>query len=167
MTEIQDSSLYLGDCLHVMQEWDDEQVDLIYLDPPFKSNVNYNILFGTDTNGKSSQYLAFEDTWEWNEKAIDRVHRLKRAAGNPARSVIVGLESIIGGSGMLSYLSYMVERLYQCRRTLKNTGSIYLHCDTAASHYFKTNSWTRSSVRTTLHQKSFGEEQDPTIRQNR
>lgn len=137
MNRVKPETLYFGDCLDVMERWDSQQIDLIYLDPPFKSDVNYNILFGKDTNGKSSQFLAFEDTWEWNEQAVERVSNLKSAVAHPARDVIHGLETILGPSGMLSYLSYMAERLYQCHRVLKDTGSIYLHCDPTASHYLK------------------------------
>ena len=137
MGRIEPETLYFGDCLDVMEEWDPQQVDLIYLDPPFNSDINYNILFGKNTNGKSSQFLAFADTWEWNEEAVKRVSELKSASAHPAQEVIRGLETILGPSGMLSYLSYMAQRLYQCRRVLKDTGSIYLHCDTTASHYLK------------------------------
>ncbi len=134
---IRPSTLYFGDCLEVMREWDRGQVDLIYLDPPFKSKANYNILFGDKTNGKSGQFMAFEDTWQWDDAAVKRVENLKRATGNPASKVIIGMETILGPSGMLAYLSYMAERLYECRRVLKSTGSIYLHCDPTASHYLK------------------------------
>ncbi len=35
------------------------------------------------------------------------------------------------------YLDFMKERLYGCKRILKNTGSLFLHCDRNASHYLK------------------------------
>ncbi len=43
----------------------------------------------------------------------------------------------IDESGMLAYLTYMAERLIEMKRILKSTGSIYLHCDSTASHYLK------------------------------
>lgn len=63
-----------------MRQWDWQQVDLIYLDPPFNSNQQYNILFGNRTNGPSSQVMAFDDTWQWSAEARSRVDALKRVA---------------------------------------------------------------------------------------
>ncbi|MCY3851966.1 MAG: site-specific DNA-methyltransferase [Gammaproteobacteria bacterium] len=120
-----------------MQKWPDDCIDLIYLDPPFKSDTNYNILFGTQ-NGKPAQLQAFEDTWYWNEKAHERVENLKGAIAHPAHKPIAGLHLMLGDCGMLAYLSYMAERLAEMKRLLKPTGSIYLHCDPSASHYLKT-----------------------------
>ena len=57
--------------------------------------------------------------------------------GRRAHDAIMGLHRMLGPSGMLAYLTYMAERLEECRRLLKPTGSIYLHCDPTASHYLK------------------------------
>ena len=129
------NSLYYGDCLDWMEQWDDDSVDLIYLDPPFNSTANYSILFGE--SGGGAQYRAFEDTWTWDRAAADRCAMFEAAAARPAHHAIVGLRRILGSSGMLAYLSYMAERLEQMRRILKPTGSLYLHCDPTASHYLK------------------------------
>ena len=137
LEDIRPGTIYFGDCLEVMAAWRPEQVDLVYLDPPFNSSRNYNILFGTQSNGSSSQFLAFEDTWAWDDGARERVDELRGAAGHPARAAIAGLSTILGKSGMLSYVSYMAERLYHIHRILKPTGSLYLHCDATASHYLK------------------------------
>ena len=131
------STLYFGDCLDVMQQWDPGQADLIYLDPPFNSKTKYNILFGSKTDGRSAQFMAFDDTWQWDAAAADRVSRLKGMKARPVHAAIAGLELQLGDSGMLAYLSYMVERLLQCHRMLKSNGTIYLHCDPSASHYLK------------------------------
>ena len=130
------NSLYYGDCLEVMQAWPDAQVDLIYLDPPFNSKTDYNILFGTE-NGVPAQVRAFTDTWTWNEAAAARYATLSRAMAHPAYGVVCGLHQILGESGMLSYLTYMAQRLAECKRMLKPAGSLYLHCDPTASHYLK------------------------------
>ena len=119
-----------------MRGWPGECVDLIYLDPPFKSGTNYNILFGTK-NGKPAQVQAFEDTWTWTEAARERLDAITNAVGHPAHKSISGLREILGPCGMLSYLSYMAQRLAEMKRILKPTGSIYLHCDPTASHYLK------------------------------
>ncbi|MDE0021395.1 MAG: DNA methyltransferase [Candidatus Poribacteria bacterium] len=130
------NTLYYGDCLGWMREWEDNCVDLIYLDPPFNSNANYNVLFGTAGNGQA-QYRAFNDTWHWDSEAEYRYARYEKATALRARKAIVGLFHIYGRSGMLAYITYMAERLEEMRRILKSTGSIYLHCDSYASHALK------------------------------
>ena len=129
------NALYYGDCLDWMGQWDDQSVDLIYLDPPFNSQSSYNILFGRTPGG--AQFRAFDDTWHWDHEAADRLGAYRAAIGRPAHAAIVGLETMLGPSGMLSYLTYMAERLEHCHRLLKPSGSIYLHCDPTASHYLK------------------------------
>ena len=122
----------------MLAQWPDACVELIYLDPPFNSKTNYNILFGSDrkSGGGRTQVLAFQDTWFWNQEARQRVHELTLTS-TPVGDAFRGLEQILGESGMLAYLSYMAQRLIQCRRVLKETGSIYFHCDPTASHYLK------------------------------
>ena len=136
MADAQLNTLYYSDCFDVMQGLPNESVDLIYLDPPFNSNANYNILFGTSKNS-FAQLVAFQDTWQWGESAAQRVHEIANAASHPAHKSITGLRHVLGESGMLAYLSYMAQRLAEMRPLLKNTGSIYLHCDPTASHYLK------------------------------
>ncbi len=133
------NSLYFGDCLNVMQQWPEETVDLCYLDPPFNSKTDYNVLFGSDLDtGRRAQIVAFEDTWSWSEDAVARVERLTKAAAYPERArCISGLRTMLGPSGMLAYLAYMAERLSEVQRLLKPSGSVYLHCDPTASHYLK------------------------------
>ena len=142
MTAMQENTLYYGDCLEVMGGWNDHSVDLIYLDPPFNSKANYNVLFGSQRNGGDkndlAQLTAFTDTWEWDEKAERRVDLIKGAIAHPAHRAICAFNEIYpDGSGMLSYLSYMAERLAEMPRLLKATGTVYLHCDPTASHYLK------------------------------
>ena len=136
------NTLFYGDCLEVMSEWDDDIADLIYLDPPFNSNANYNILFkpasGRYRRGeRRAQTIAFEDTWYWDDAAVERYTRIERSEANPARNLIYGLRQAIGATGLMAYLTYMAERLTQLRRVLKPTGTIYLHCDPTAGHYLK------------------------------
>lgn len=121
--------MYFGDCLEIMQgAIPDESVDLIYLDPPFNSKRIYNASMG------GAQWVAFNDTWRWSEAGED-FHALgKDVAFAP---VIEGLRRILGEGPELAYLSYMAHRLRECRRILKKTGAIYLHCDATMSHYLK------------------------------
>ena len=86
--QFQHDSLFYGDCLEVMRAWPAACVDLVYLDPPFNSKADYNVLFGN--GGDRQQTLAFEDTWRWDESAVERVTALDRAAANPARTAIAG-----------------------------------------------------------------------------
>lgn len=137
------NTLYQGDCLGVMQAFiaAGQKVDLIYLDPPFNSNANYSILFGKAQKGRpheeQAQFIAFKDTWWWSNEADQRVKRLKQAAGHRANKAMIGLDAIIPQTGMLAYLSYMVERLNFMYDLLADTGSLYLHCGPTASHYLK------------------------------
>ena len=133
---MESNALYYGDCLDWMEEWPDESVDLIYLDPPFNSNAQYNILFGKG-NGTPAQVRGFTDTWKWDEAAGERMTRLENAIEHPLHDAAVAFKNLLGQSGMLAYLTYMAERLFAARRLLKPTGSIYLHCDDTASHYLK------------------------------
>ena len=121
--------LYFGDCLDVMREdIASESVDLIYLDPPFNSKRLYNAFMG------GAQWVAFDDTWRWHE-AIDDFHAV--AEQPPLAGLMEGLRLMLGEGASLAYLSYMANRLVDCRRVLKPTGSIYLHCDPTMSHYLK------------------------------
>ena len=139
---IKTNTLYAGDCLDRMKEWADDCVDLIYLDPPFNSKANYNILFGKGKDKKKkddlAQMTAFEDTWQWDADAEERVDNISKAIDHPAHYSIKAFDTLFqGGNGMFAYLSYMAERLAEMQRILKSTGSIYLHCDQTASHYLK------------------------------
>ena len=121
--------LYFGDCLEVMREdIPSESIDLIYLDPPFNSKRLYNALIG------GAQWVAFDDTWRWYE-AIDDFHEV--AGRVDMAGIMEGLRLMLGEGSQLAYLSYMANRLLECRRVLKDTGSIYLHCDPTMSHYLK------------------------------
>ena len=130
------NSLYYGDCYDWMRQWPHESVDLIYLDPPFNSNANYNILFGKG-NGVSAQMRGFTDTWKWNEAAAERVGRIEKATANPVHDATMAFRRLLGESGMLAYLTYMGERLAVMRDLLSPTGSIYLHCDDTAGSYLR------------------------------
>ncbi len=136
LNPVEPGTLYYGDCLEVMGALEPETVDLVYLDPPFNSNATYNILFGKG-NGVAAQVRAFEDTWTWDLRAEQRTQQILRSEGHPARAAISGLRSILGDCGMLSYLTYMADRLNAARRMMKSTATIYLHCDPTASHYLK------------------------------
>jgi 16S rRNA G966 N2-methylase RsmD len=66
-----ENQLYYGDNLDILPCYlKDETVDLVYLDPPFKSNQDYNVLFAEQDGSQSAaQIKAFEDTWRWDQGA--------------------------------------------------------------------------------------------------
>lgn len=130
---------YYGDCLDIMTDFPDRYIDLICLDPPFNSDRRYNNIFKNSGLKTEAQIKAFDDVWQWDDQSAERVQRLKNAVANPASKVIAGFEGFIPKSKMLSYTSYsyMAERLFVMNCILKDTGSIYLHCDPYANHYLK------------------------------
>jgi len=133
------NTLYYGDNLKVLREYiKDETVDLIYLDPPFNSSRNYNVLF-KDESGKDSeaQITAFEDTWHWTEAAKETFDDLVINGAEAVSKAILALFNLIGTNQMAAYLVMMTARLVELHRVLKPTGSLYLHCDPTASHYLK------------------------------
>ncbi len=132
------NQLYYGDNLDVLRRHiGPESVDLIYLDPPFNSRQDYNVLFAEkDGSQSSSQIRAFEDTWEWNTDAEHAYMEIVERGGEIA-DVMRAFRIFLKSSDMMAYLAMMAPRLVELRRVLKETGSIYLHCDPTASHYLK------------------------------
>jgi adenine specific DNA methylase Mod len=133
------NKLFYGDNLDVLREHiASESVDLIYLDPPFNSNANYNILFKSKTgDGADAQIEAFEDTWHWNDHAEDAFDQVIRSGNTDAAELLRAMRAFLGENDMMAYLSMMAIRLIELHRVLKATGSLYLHCDPTASHYLK------------------------------
>ena len=168
-TEMKTETVCYGDCLEHLKRWVrwnksltdhlPSKADLIYLDPPWNTGYNHNVLFGSvesspDTGEtQSAQEAAFTDMWKWDARgdALKRVNRIinpnkekdyeyypdPERSKHPAYNSILGLKHMIPKTGMLAYCAYMAERLALLREILKPTGSIYLHCDPHASHYLK------------------------------
>ena len=138
MTNAQGNFLYYGDNLDILRRYvKDETVDLVYLDPPFNSNANYNVLFAEHNGSRSAAQLhAFEDTWEWNPAAAEAYQETVEVGGKVSQAM-QAFRQFLGDSDMLAYLAMMAPRLVELRRVMKPTGNIYLHCDPTASHYLK------------------------------
>ena len=128
-----------------MQRMGKHSVDLIYLDPPFNSKRNYNLLYKNLT-GKPvpEQAEAFCDTWEMDAEKEElartmpilmRDHGIEDYYVEFWRLWINALRHT--QPHLLAYLIYMVQRLIHMKSILRPTGCIYLHCDSTASHYIK------------------------------
>lgn len=133
-----ENQLYYGDNLDVLRRHvADESVDLVYLDPPFNSNADYNVLFAEEDGSRAAaQIEAFGDTWQWDQVAALTFQETVEKGGEVAKA-LTAFQTLLGDSNMLAYLAMMAPRLVELRRVLKPTGSIYLHCDPTASHYLK------------------------------
>jgi site-specific DNA-methyltransferase (adenine-specific) len=137
--------LYYGDNLDILRRYiPDESVDLVYLDPPFNSQRDYNVIFKNEAGRNTdAQLVAFEDTWHWGPNAEATYAYLTNSTRHEGRvpeqvsTLIAALRKGIHENQMLAYLVEMTIRLVELRRVLKPTGSLYLHCDPTASHYLK------------------------------
>ena len=114
--------LHRGDNLDVLRRHvATASVDLVYLDPPFKSNQDYR---------------AFDDTWTW-DAAAQTAYDEAAAAGGAVAAALAAFRALLGANDMLAYLTTMAPRLVELHRVLAPSGSLYLHCDPTASHYLK------------------------------
>jgi site-specific DNA-methyltransferase (adenine-specific) len=141
---LKDGVFYYGDNLPVLRDLPDESVDLIYLDPPFNSNVNYNAVFKDESGQRTdAQVKAFDDTWRWGATAEEHYSFLTNTSvhngrvGEQVTGMIAALVGSLGKGSTAAYLVEMTVRLVELRRVLKETGSLYLHCDTSAGSYLK------------------------------
>ncbi|MDD9802727.1 MAG: site-specific DNA-methyltransferase [Deltaproteobacteria bacterium] len=142
MAKAGENKLIFGDCLDVMLGADDRgrlyipdgSVDLVYLDPPFNSKANYNMIFGKGRD-KQAQMTAFTDTWQWGGQGTQDVLEIEGAVGHPAHRVIKNIYNMLGECGLMAYLGYMAKRLDVVHSKMKDTASIYLHCDPTAGRY--------------------------------
>ena len=125
-----DKTVWTGDNLGILRGMNSESVDLIYLDPPFNSSRNYAAPVGSKAAG-----AAFKDTWTLSDLDVAWMGLI--ADQQPAMYQVLQAAALTHGKGMQSYLCMMGVRLLEMRRVLKETGSIYLHCDPTASHYLK------------------------------
>lgn len=131
-------SLYYGDNLDILRRFvKDATVDLVYLDPPFKSNQDYNVIFQEQDGARSTaQIKAFEDTWRWDHGAEEAYERTVEMGGEVSEA-LQAFRKTLRETDMMAYLCYMAPRLMELKRVLKESGSLYLHCDPTASHYLK------------------------------
>jgi DNA modification methylase len=139
MSELKTNVLYFGNNLEILRKYiPGNSIDLIYLDPPFNSKKDYNILFKENGGVESeAQIKAFTDTWHWAQSAQDTYYDIVQKGPPKVASLIDALHEAIGSNDVMAYLVMMTVRLVELQRVLKPSGSLYLHCDPVASHYLK------------------------------
>ena len=123
-------TMWTRDNLDVLRGLNSESVDLVYADPPFNSNKNYQAPIGSKAAG-----AAFKDTWTLSD--VDVAWHGEIAEREPRVYAAIDAAGIVHGKGMKSYLVMMAVRLLELRRVLKPTGSLYLHCDPTANAYLR------------------------------
>jgi hypothetical protein len=139
MAELKTNVLYYGDNLDILREHiPDESIDLIYLDPPFNSNRSYNVLFRESGGaGSGAQIEAFEDSWHWGPAAQGAYEEVVTGPHQRVARMLQAMVEGLGHNDVTAYLTMMAIRLVELHRVLKETGSIYLHCDPTTGHYLK------------------------------
>jgi site-specific DNA-methyltransferase (adenine-specific) len=134
------NQLYFGDCLDVLKNLYDQHpdgfIDLIYIDPPFNSKRNYNILFeDIKFADAQAQKQAFADTWS-NVSYKDTKEQIKDLDLDLFH-LLDSFDKIRISKSAVAYLTTMAIRIWYMHKVLKETGSFYLHCDPTMSHYLK------------------------------
>ncbi|MCL1946048.1 MAG: HNH endonuclease [Chitinivibrionia bacterium] len=124
------NTLYTNDNLFILNGLNSNLVDLIYLDPPFNSKRFYSAPIGSKAAGAS-----FKDMWSWEDVNEEYLNTL--AQNYPALTTLIASIGVTHSKAMMAYLTYMAQRIIEMHRVLKDTGSLYLHCDPTASHYLK------------------------------
>ena len=130
--KINNNSLFIGDNLLALNKMDDNCVDLIYLDPPFNSNKKYKQL-----KENNSKIVEFEDIWDECDKDWFYIIQNKNSSLYSFLNIIDRMGNTTRARRNKCYLAFMSIRLLEMKRVLKDTGCIYLHCDTNGSHYLK------------------------------
>jgi adenine specific DNA methylase Mod len=133
--------LLFGDNLQWLRDrriFPDASIDLVYLDPPFNSTADYNVLF-REASGEASraQFHAFTDTWNWADAAHTYAEFVDNCPNTAVVEMMEALHLFLKNSPMMAYLAMMAPRLVELHRVIRRTGSLYLHCDPNASHYLR------------------------------
>jgi len=123
-------TVFTRDNLEVMRGMDSDSVDLIYLDPPFNKKKQFHAPTGSAARGAS-----FKDWWVMDDVKFEYMEQLERK--HPDLVFLIQFAGLAGHRSNTPYLLYMAPRLIEMRRILKNTGSLYLHCDQTVGHYLK------------------------------
>ncbi len=123
-------TLFIRDNLEILRGMNSNSVDLIYLDPPFNSKKQYSAPIGSPAYG-----AKFKDAWSLED--VDMAWLGQIAEKSPPLATVISAAGLVSGKGNKAYLIFMGARLVEMHRILKDTGSIYLHCDQTMSHSLK------------------------------
>ena len=127
---IKNRTLFIADNLDILRGINSDCIDLIYLDPPFNSKRQYKAPIGSPAEG-----AEFKDIW--TDEDIKYEWHGQIAEEHEALYSVIQAAEFTHDKSMKIYLMAMAVRLFEMKRVLKSTGSIYLHCDPTASHYLK------------------------------
>jgi len=124
------NTLFTSDNLTILTGLATESIDLIYIDPPFNSNRLYSGKIDSKASGST-----FNDTWIWSVETETDLEAILKI--NPSLATFIESIQTSNSKSMMSYCTFMTQRIIEMHRILKDTGSLYLHCDPTASHYLK------------------------------
>lgn len=150
------NKLYYGDNLRILRDYiKDESVDLIYLDPPFDSKSDYNILYKEPSGEQSqAQITAFEDSWHWTEESERTFQDIIETAPPMLVEMMLAFRKFVGVNDVMAYLTMMAIRLLELKRVLKDTGSIFIV--TLLQAIILKSLWTQYLERKTLETRLSG-----------
>lgn len=124
------STIFCHDNLQVLRGMNSECINLIYLDPPFNTKREFMAPIGSSAEG-----AGFKDVFGKEDIKDIRVEEIEY--DYPQVAVFLRGIKMLGNEYNYCYLTFMAARLVECHRILKDTGSLYLHCDPTMSHYLK------------------------------
>ena len=128
--EIKNRTVFIGDNLEILRGINSGSIDLIYLDPPFNKKKVFTATIGSQAEG-----VGFSDIFREGDVKEEWLCDIKEG-NKDLHNFLAGIKNI-GHKSNFYYLCYMAIRLIEMHRILKDTGSLYLHCDTTMSHYLK------------------------------
>ena len=131
MLNIKTNVIFCRDNIDVLKGMNSHSVDLIYLDPPFNKKKSFHAPTGSQAEGAS-----FKDIWGQEDIKEGYLAYIQELYPKIYK-YIMGMKNINHDKSDFCYLVYMAERLVECHRVLKETGSVYYHCDSTMSHYIK------------------------------
>lgn len=129
--------LWALDNMEGMARLESESIALAYLDPPFNSGRSYGTVLSKTRNSGNEMQHAFADTWRWTDGTESGLKNLGQFLTNSAAELVRSLVNVLGPNTCSAYLIEMAPRLAELHRVLRCDGSLYVHCDPAASHYLK------------------------------
>ena len=130
MNNIINKTIYCKDNLDVLRGINSNTIDMIYLDPPFNKNKSFTAPMGTASEGAS-----FKDIFGSND--IDPQWMEEWRLEYPELYNYVKNMYFFAQQSDASYIQYMAVRILECRRILKETGTLFYHCDHTMNDYIK------------------------------